>query len=236
MQRHPCHQCPDRENHARWAERYWRLKRTIDKMRAQIEARTGTVARIFDRVVDVLTELDYVRIADDGATVLTPSGRTMRRIYGERDLLVAESLRLGLWKDLDAASLAALACSLVYEPRRDESGIGEHGLPRGPFRRALSETQALWQRLDDLERDHHLPGSEPITAGLAQAMNSWARGAALDRVLDEADMAAGDFVRWAKQTIDLLDQLSLVAEPAIATTARRSLDAVRRGIVSYSSV
>ena len=131
MQRHPCHQCPDREHHARWAERYWKLKREIDKIRRQIDTRTGTVARIFDRVVDVLAALEYVAVDDDGATTLTPSGRTMRRIYGERDLLVAESLRRGIWKDLDAASLAALACSLVYEPRRDDAGPGERGLPRG---------------------------------------------------------------------------------------------------------
>ena len=237
MQRHPCHQCPDREQHARWAERYWKLKRQIDKLRQQIATRTGTVARIFDRVVDVLGELDYVRVEDDGATTtLTPAGRTMRRIYGERDLLVAESLRRGLWKDLDPASLAALACSLVYEPRRDDSGPGERGLPRGPFRVAYAETLDLWQRLDDLEREHHLPGSEAPSAGLAPAMHSWARGAMLDRVLSEADMAAGDFVRWAKQTIDLLDQLSLVAEQPIAGNARKALDAVRRGIVAYSGV
>ena len=67
-------------------------------------------------------------------------------------------------------------------------------------------------------------------------MHSWARGMALDRVLIEADMAAGDFVRWTKQTIDLLDQLSLVADAPLATVARKALDAVRRGIVSYSSV
>ena len=235
MQRHPCHSCPDREHHARWAERYWKLRRTIDKLRQQIETRTGTVARIFDRVVEVLTELDYVRIEDD-ATVLTPAGRTMRRIYGERDLLVAESLRRGLWKDLDPAALAALACCLVYEPRRDDGGPGERGLPRGPFRTAFTETLDLWQRLDDLEREHRLPGSEPIAAGLAQAMHSWARGAMLDRVLDEADLAAGDFVRWSKQTIDLLDQLSIVAEAPLAATARKALDAVRRGIVAYSGV
>ncbi|WP_243074713.1 RNA helicase [Microbacterium sp. SS28] len=236
MQRHACHQCPDREHHARWAERYWRLKRTVDDLRRQIENRTGTVARIFDRVVDVLAELDYVAVAEDGATSLTPAGRTMRRIYGERDLLVAESLRTGIWKDLDAASLAALACCLVYEPRRESGDPGDQRLPRGAFRTALSATQDLWQRLDDLERDHRLPGSEPIAAGLAQAMHSWARGVPLDRVLIEADLAAGDFVRWTKQTIDLLDQLSLVAEPAVGTVARRALDAVRRGIVSYSSV
>ena len=67
-------------------------------------------------------------------------------------------------------------------------------------------------------------------------MHSWARGMPLERVLIQADMAAGDFVRWAKQTIDLLDQLSLVADAPLATTARRALDAVRRGIVAYSSV
>src|SRR5690606_13762896 len=149
MQRHSCHACPDREHHARWAERYFTLKRTTDGLRRQIESRTGTVARIFDRVVDVLRELDYVRVEGE-RTVLTDAGRTMRRIYGERDLLVAEALRQGLWTKLDAASLAALACCLVYEPRRDEEESRDRRLPRGPFRAALSETEALWSRLDDL--------------------------------------------------------------------------------------
>lgn len=236
MQRHGCHNCPDRESHARWAERYWKLKRQTDRTRAQIETRTGTVARVFDRVVEVLATLDYVTGAGDDTT-LTEAGRTMRRIYGERDLLVAESLRQGLWKGLDAPSLAAMACCLVYEPRRDEANSGERGLPRGAFRGAYEKTATLWSELDDLEQDHQLPGSEPLAAGLAGAMHAWARGALLDRVLVDADMAAGDFVRWAKQTIDLLDQLSIVAEDAdVARTARQALDGVRRGIVSYSSM
>ena len=236
MQRHPCHGCPDREHHARWAERYWRLRRDVQKLRQQIDTRTGTVARVFDRVVDVLTALDYVEVDAAGATSLTQAGATMRRIYGERDLLVAEALRRGLWRDLDPAGLAALACSLVYEPRREGDGPGEYGLPRGAFRTALTQTQELWAVLDDLERDHRLPGTEPIATGLAKAMHSWARGVMLDRVLVEADLAAGDFVRWTKQTIDLLDQLSLVAEPELARTARAALDAVRRGIVAYGTV
>jgi len=234
LQRHPCHTCPDREAHARWGERYAKLERQTAKLRRQIESRTGTVARVFDRVVDVLVSLDYIRIADGDGGTLTPAGATMKRIYGERDLLVAESLRQGLWASLDAPGLAALACALVYEPRRDEES--EHPLPRGAFREALSATQELWSRLDDLEHEHRLPGSAPVATGLSTAMHSWARGATLDRVLDEADLAAGDFVRWAKQTIDLLDQLSLVAQPPVATTARRALEAVRRGIVVYGSL
>jgi ATP-dependent RNA helicase HelY len=67
-------------------------------------------------------------------------------------------------------------------------------------------------------------------------MSRWAQGATLDRVLEEAELAAGDFVRMTKQTIDLLDQLSLVADRKASTTARAALDAIRRGIVAYSSV
>ncbi len=236
MQRHPCHACPDREAHARWAERYWKLKRETDRMRKQIATRTGTVARIFDRVIEVLEVLGYVTGHGDDLE-LTDAGRTMRRIYGERDLLVAEALRQDLWRSLDAPSLAAMASCLVYEPRRDEQNMGERGLPRGAFRIAYDKTTRLWAELDDIEQEHHLPGSEPLAPGLAAAMHSWARGGSLDRVLIDADMAAGDFVRWAKQTIDLLDQLSITAEDdELARTARRALDGVRRGIVAYSGL
>ncbi|WP_353113732.1 DEAD/DEAH box helicase [Microbacterium sp.] len=236
MQRHPCHNCPDREAHARWAERYWKLKRDTDRVRRQIETRTGSVARMFDRVLEVLETVGYVT-GEGSDLALTDAGRTMRRIYGERDLLVAESLRHGLWTPLDAPSLAAMACCLVYEPRRDEQNAGERGLPRGAFRIAYEKTAQLWAELDDLEHDHGLPGTEPLAPGLGAAMHAWARGGSLDRVLIEADMAAGDFVRWAKQTIDLLDQLSVTSsDPALARTARRALDGVRRGIVAYSGV
>lgn len=237
LQRHGCNSCPDREAHARWGERYWKLKVQVDRMRKQIATRTGTVARQFDRVVDVLEIVGYVTTDDDGRTVLTPAGQTMKRIYGERDLLVSECLRDGVWNVLDAPSLAAIACALVYEPRRgSEDPYGQRGLPGGAFRIALAATEKLWAQLDDLEVDHGLAGSEPVAAGLSTAMHSWAKGAALERVLEEADLPAGDFVRWAKQTIDLLDQISMVADGELARTARRSLDAIRRGIVSYSGV
>ncbi|MFV0373276.1 DEAD/DEAH box helicase [Microbacterium sp.] len=233
LARHPSHACPDREAHARWAQRYTKLRRDTDALRAQIETRTGTVARVFDRVVEVLAAREYLTAAGSTARV-TPAGSTLKRIYGERDLLVAESLRRGLWSDLDAAGLAAMACCLVYEPRRDETGEGR--LPRGAFRDALGRTEDLWAQLDEAEQHHHLPGTAPIATGLAPTMHTWARGAPLDRALADADLAAGDFVRWAKQTIDLLDQLSLVADPPVASTARKALDAVRRGIVAYSSL
>ena len=236
LKQHPCHACPERESHARWAERWWKLKRETDQLTAQIRTRTGAVAKIFDRVTDVLVELDYLVPGEGAELALNASGRMLRRIYGERDLLVAESLRRGFWDELDPASLAAMATALVYEPRREEGQLGDRHLPRGAFREAFDRTGTLWSELDDLERLHKLPGSQPLSTGLALAMYRWASGTGLDAVLQEADMAAGDFVRWTKQTIDLLDQLSVVADGDVGRTARKALDAIRRGIVAYSSV
>jgi len=236
MKQHPCHACPEREAHARWAERWGKLKKQRDDLRAQVRSRTGAVAKVFDRVTDVLLELGYLNRNSDGLVTVGEHGRLLRRIYGERDLLVAECLRRGLWNDLDVPGMAAMAAALVYEPRRDDAQGWERRLPRGPFRRAFDETTTLWARLDDLEHEHRLPGSNPVSSGLSTAMYRWAQGHALDTVLDEADLAAGDFVRLAKQTIDLLDQISMVADAPVGTTARQALDSVRRGIVAYSSV
>jgi ATP-dependent RNA helicase HelY len=235
MKQHPCHGCAEREQHARWAERWWRLKRETDALTRQIRTRTGAVAQVFDRVSDVLLELGY--LADrDGDVVPTQHARALGRIYGERDLLVAECLRRNAWTALDAPGLAAMACALVYEPRRDEQNPSERYLPRGPFREALQKTETLWARLDDLERSHRLPGSEPLATALCVAMHEWASGRSLAAVLTEADLSAGDFVRWSKQVIDLLDQLTGVATGRLAAVARDALLAVRRGIVAYSGV
>lgn len=235
MRQHPCHSCSDREAHARWAERWWRLKRETDQLSRQIRGRTGAVSKVFDRVVDVLLELGYLTHGDRGLEVAAP-GRILRRIYGERDLLVAECLRRGVWSGLDAASLAAIAVSLVFEPRREGREVGEYGMPRGRFRDALGATETIWAELSDLEEEHRLQGRDTPAAGLALATYRWVGGARLDSVLRDADLAAGDFVRWMKQTVDLLDQVSIVADGDVGRAARQAIDGIRRGIVADSTV
>ncbi len=42
----------------------------------------------------------------------------------------------------------------------------------------------------------------------------------------------GDFVRWARQVLDLLGQLAAVGGAELAGTARDALAAVRRGVVA----
>lgn len=212
------------------------MKKQTDDLTRQIRSRTGAVAKVFDRVTEVLMSLGYLDRDQHGVVKLAASGRALRRIYGERDLLVAECLRHGVWDDLDPAGLSAMAAALVYEPRRDEGQASDRYLPKGAFRPALTKTTDLWAILDDVEQANRLPGSKPISTGMSLPMNRWAQGASLNSVLQDADLAAGDFVRLTKQTIDLLDQLSMVADAPVGPRARTALDAIRRGIVAYSSV
>ena len=48
-------------------------------------------------------------------------------------------------------------------------------------------------------------------------------------------MPAGDFVRWARQVVDLLGQLAEcpVTPPAVRTAARQAMAAISRGVLAY---
>jgi ATP-dependent RNA helicase HelY len=228
---HPCHSCPDREHHARWAERYDRLRKDTDALDRRMRNRTGSIARTFDAVCDVLTALNY--LAEEEVTV---DGRMLARLYSESDLVVAESLRTGVWDELDPAELAAVVSALVYEARRDDEPTPK--LPPGRVRAALDDLAELWRSLHELEADHHLAFLREPERGFAWLAWRWAKGHSLDAVLRDSPLAAGDFVRCVKQLIDLLDQIvdaAPVGSP-VSATARTALDCLRRGVVAYSAV
>jgi ATP-dependent RNA helicase HelY len=228
---HPCHQCPDREDHARWAERWFKLDRDSRTLKRRIESRTNTIARQFDRVCDVLTALGYLE--DDK---VTERGRGLMRIYTDMDLVAAESLREGLWDDLSPSELAACLSVLVFEARRADDASSPR-LPGGRAREAIASMVHLWGRLDALEKDHKLDFLREPDLGFAWAAYRWAEGDELDDVLTVTDLAAGDFVRWMKQLLDLTDQVAAAAaDTPLRGVAREAHDRLRRGVVAYSSV
>jgi len=232
LRRHPCHQCPDREEHARWAERHARLQREVDGLRRRIEGRTDSLGRMFDLICRLLTDRGY--LAEDEAT---PAGRQLSRIWSESDLLIAECLRAGVWTGLDAAELAAVCAAVVYEARRDDTVAPK--LPAGKVRDSLAETVRLWAVISEIEAGHGLPTTREPDLGFVWASYRWAKGEPLDRVLTSIashgpEMPAGDFVRWMRQLLDLLEQLSRAdaIEPSIRNTAAAAVVAIRRGVIA----
>src|SRR6516225_9527392 len=207
LRRHPCHGCPDRENHARYAERYMRLARETEALERRVAGRSHVIARTFDRVCRVLERLGYLA----GDTV-TPDGQRLGRLYTELDLLAAECLRHGLWDDLSPAELAACVSALSFESRQADD-VQPPRLPKGRVPEALAATVRTWGELDQLEKDNELSFLREPDLGFAWAAYRWARGARLESVLDESpDLTPGDFVRSVKQLIDLLDQIAAIPQ------------------------
>ena len=239
LRQHACHGCSDREDHARWAERHHRLQAEHAGLVRRIEGRTSSIARVFDTVCDILQETGHLAAGEGGELVVTPPGQTLRRLYAENDLLVAECLRAGAWDGLDPAGLAAVVAAVVFEARREEPDRmpAVPGGPQGRLGRALDATVRVWSRLDDLEQSRGLSATRRLDVGLVEPVHRWASGRGLSTVLSGTDLAAGDFVRWCKQVVDLLDQVATAAgPPRTRSTARAAVDLVRRGVVAYSSV
>ncbi|GAA0601821.1 DEAD/DEAH box helicase [Kribbella sandramycini] len=231
LRAHPCHGCSDREDHARWAERYFRLDRENRDVQRKIEQRTNTIARQFDRVCQVLDALHYL----DGDKT-TEAGDRLARIYTELDLVAAECLRQGIFDELTVPELAAALAALVYESRSKDEPTSPR-LPRGDVRIALEKMGQIWRELSALERDMRVDFLRSMDLGFCWPAFRWSSGASLAEVLYESDLAAGDFVRWTKQLIDLTEQVADAAgDTPLRKTARAVVEEIRRGVISYAAV
>lgn len=235
LRNHPAHARPDREQLARIGERYNRIAREAESMRQQVAATTNSLARTFDRILALLAERGYVQ---DGE--VTADGRRLARIYAEADLVVAECLRQGLWRGLGPAELAAVVSILVFESRQEGGYLGASG-PTAPIRRAVDSTIAVWSQLRADEAKHRLSPTREPDLGFVTGMHSWARGDDLaDALLASGDrgnpLSAGDFVRWCRQVIDMLDQIHNTADDVeVAATAAKAVKAIRRGVVAVDA-
>jgi ATP-dependent RNA helicase HelY len=243
LRRHPAHHLPDREEQARLAERYLRIEKDNEQIRQKVAAATNSLARTFDRIVVLLTERGFIAGTAEDPKV-TDDGRLLARIYSESDLLVAEALRAGIWEGLDAAELAGVLSAVVFESRGDTPG-GRDGvdIPTGKMRRALNQTRRLWSELRADEQRHRITGSREPDDGFVAAIFRWATTGDLTSALAASDatgsgspLSAGDFVRWCRQVLDLLDQVRNAApDAALRTTAKRAINDIRRGVVAVDA-
>ncbi|OLP03461.1 DEAD/DEAH box helicase [Mycolicibacterium porcinum] len=243
LRHHPAHQLPEREAQARIAERYLRIERDNAQIQQKVNAATNSLARTFDRIVALLSERGFIE-AHSGEPRVTDAGRLLARIYSESDLLVAECLRAGLWDGLQPAELAGVLSAVLFESRGDTAG-GVLGvdIPTAGLRRALAQTRRVSTDLRGDEQRHRLAPSREPDEGFVTAVYRWATTGDLGAALAASDaggsgaaLSAGDFVRWCRQVLDLLDQVRNAAPtPALRNTAKRAVKDVRRGVVAVDA-
>jgi len=230
VRRHPVDACPDREAHVRAVRQAARVEREIADLRHQVAGRSGSLGRTFDRVLQVLEAWGHL----DG-WALTPRGERLAHLYHECDLLIAEALETGLFDDLEPASLAGLVSCFTYE-HRSSAPPPEPWFPSAAVRRRVGRLEQLAAELAADERRLGLPPTRAPDPGFFALAHAWTAGEGLEQVLADEDLSGGDFVRNAKQLLDLLRQIADAAPVAdTATAARTAADRIFRGVVAASS-
>nr|WP_273412784.1 RNA helicase [Corynebacterium appendicis] len=237
---HPVHAWPaaDRERLARLGEDLVREERALAAAQANVDTQTDTLGRMFERIIGLLTEMDYVELIDGEPTV-TEEGERLARIHNVSDLLVAQCLKRGIWDELDPAELAGVASMCVFENRKATGGSPEAATDR--MADAMNATQRIYGELASDEQRHRLPPTNMPDPGFALSLHQWAAGAPLGYALaaaaeSGAELTPGDFVRWCRQVIDLLEQIVQTGySNEIKHNARRAVEAIRRGVVAIGN-
>ena len=193
--------------------------RETAQLEQRVESRTNTIARTFDRVCALLESLGLPRrrrghrrrrAARPHLQRARPAGRRVRarRAVGRADagragrVRVRAGVRVPADRRRGAAAAARRVASGRCSPRRCAPGDGWTG----------SRRTTAWRSC-----------ASP-TSGFAWAAYRWASGGALEQVLGESGLPAGDFVRWAKQLVDLLGQVAqaaAVSDPGLRRDRRR---------------
>jgi ATP-dependent RNA helicase HelY len=244
IRHHIAHNTGNRDAKVRVGERYLRLERETEQLRRKVAAATNSLARTFDRIVGLLKERRFIDERPDGELRVTDDGRLLARIYSESDLLVAECLRGGAWEGLNAAELAGVVSAVVYETRgADGPAPRAAEVPTAALRRALAETRRVSGTLRSDEQRHRLELSREPDEGFVAAVYRWATTGDLAAALEASDITgtgsalpAGDFVRWCRQVLDLLDQIRIAAaDKGLRSSAKRAIDDIRRGVVAVDA-
>ncbi|WOC14093.1 DEAD/DEAH box helicase [Gordonia sp. MP11Mi] len=240
LRRHPVHKASGLDDLYRLAERRGRVQRDVESLGKAVQERTSQLENDFDAVVGVLLDLSYLEDDGEGSIRVTPTGAVLRRIYSESDLLVAECIRAGVWDRLSPPDLAAVVSSVLFTSRRESYRGGVDSMPGNrALRDALTGTLEVWEATNRVQERRGVVQTREPDTGFCAAVSAWASGRSLREALLAATeqgnlLSPGDFVRWNRQVIDLLEQIRSSVDPnaPLASAAKRAVAGVRRGVVA----
>ncbi len=200
-----------------------RLAEEIATIRVRLEHEAAAHEHEFDAVADLLRRRGHL-----AAWELTASGRTVRRLFHERGLLVAECLAAGVFDELDAPSLAA-AISAFRSGTRQE--LAPSPYPTAELRKRWRRIDVVAAELQQAELDADLRETPHPDSALLTPIYRWTRGDDLDEALRGTGLGPGDLVREVRQVLELLEQIVVVATPGIAASALAAIASMARGVV-----
>ena len=193
----------------------------------------GSLVRQFHRARGLLEERGYLR-----GWELRPPGEALRMVNNDMDFLLVEAIKDGRFSGLTPPELAAAVSTFVYEPRR-EADVSDTW-PTESLKRHWEEVIDLWDRHAYAEKAHRLPTTRSPHPGFAHLAYGWAQRRDLEDLLEDTTLDPGDFVRIARQVLDVVRQIRDAAEvlgmEELGQVSKRVRVTVDRGVVAAGGV
>lgn len=232
LKHHPCHNCKDRDQHARWGERWIQAKRDKERIEASIQRRTNVLRLDFERIIAILKDLGYLKQSQSGYELNEPA-RLLRRIHTESDLLLAQVLQKVDFSDIDTHIFSAVMSTLVFESRSDRDQRGPR-LHHPEFKSIYGELHEIAAHIYATEDMHGYHSDQRLDQGFAWTVFQWSKGVRLTELLSKSEISAGDFVRSMRRLLDLLEQIARLELHHTSQLARNAITLMRRGILVVS--
>lgn len=219
----------------RWKKRYHELDRRNRKLTRRVSNQSSSISRQLDDTCLVLSHFGFIEGSPESYTV-TNSGRLLRRIYGDQDLLTALALQEGVFDNLNADELVGVCAAIVYESRKDSVTSKRVPYLTEKLGDSLESLLELSADVAEAESRYGLNVTKRPSLEFVKPAFAWASGDSLDVVLQDLELSPGDFVRWCRQLIDLLGQIAHTSHsPELANIANTASDQMQHGVVTYTS-
>ena len=213
-------------------ERWFKLDRDAKTLRRRVEQRTNTVARQFDRVCEVLTALDYLDGRHRHRPRQAPDADLLRRRPARRRVAAARPVGRPVAVRARGRPVGAGLRGPPSRRRRARPGCPA-GRSRTPSPRWCGSGASSTRSSGSTGSTS---SASPTSASRGRR-TAGPRATTSTRCSASTDLAAGDFVRWMKQLLDLAGQVADAAgDTPLRRTAREVVARLRRGVVAYSSL
>ena len=208
------------------AEALWSViedAEAVERAESGIEALREEVWQPFERRARVLDHFGYL---DFIAERVTESGQWLADLHVDRPLLVGESLKGGLFDELDTARAAGLVAALASDADRD---YGELPLA-DKLVKTLAEFEEVAYEVATVEWKQGLEPAPEINFSAAATAARWVAGMEWAELVQETRAEEGDLVRMLSRTGESLMQIAGLekAQPAAARVAARAAEALLR--------
>ncbi|MBV8301020.1 MAG: DEAD/DEAH box helicase, partial [Candidatus Dormibacteraeota bacterium] len=168
----PCPRCPFLGEHRAHRHELQDVQATLDGGEAELETAKHRFRREFRALSDVLRATGFL----DGDSV-TDLGMLAEHLFGERALIVADSVSSGVFDGLEPPDLAATLVMLVAEDRgRDRPHPSQHRFPSSAVAQRHRSLRSILHRFATVEQEHGVDTMRPLSLDFVTAAHRWTSG------------------------------------------------------------